>query len=131
VWINKVRDPDELASLMFAYFEAAVGGCIHRTEGTVAKYLGDGIFAFWNAPDPQHDHALRACQAAVRFRELNARPSQGRQLHTRLGLQMGFRRVLQLPPDDGPAQFYLKQIAERAAEPVSDQWATFTVLKEK
>src|SRR5262249_34602227 len=29
---------------------------------------------------------------------------------------MGFKRVLELKPKDGPAQFYLKQIAERAAE---------------
>ena len=43
----------------------------------------------------------------------------------------GFRRVLHLRSDDGPAEFYLKQVAEHTAEALPDQWATFTVLKEK
>jgi hypothetical protein len=45
--------------------------------------------------------------------------------------EMGFRRVLQLHPKDGPAQFYLTQIAERAKEDRAEEWATYTVLKEK
>jgi len=44
---------------------------------------------------------------------------------------IGFRQVLQLRPDDGPSMFYLKQIAERAGETVNEQWATYTVVKEK
>ena len=39
-------DPDELAELMNAYFEIAVGSCIHPNEGTVSKFMGDAIFAF-------------------------------------------------------------------------------------
>ena len=46
--------------------------------------------------------------------------------------EMGFRQVLQMRPNDGPSQFYLKQLAEHAQENLpGDTWATYTVLKEK
>jgi adenylate cyclase len=37
---------------------------IRRRGGTVDKYIGDAIMAFWGAPRPVEDHALRACEAA-------------------------------------------------------------------
>ena len=91
--VSEGLDSDELAALMNAYFQAAVGDCIHKTDGTVGKFLGDGVFAFWNAPDEQADHALRACEAALRFRELNQRPIHGRLLRTRIGLHTGMVKV--------------------------------------
>jgi adenylate cyclase len=33
--------------------------------GTVVNYIGDGIFAMWNAPVAQEDHVQRACRAAL------------------------------------------------------------------
>jgi adenylate cyclase len=239
--ISEGMDSDELAGLMNAYFHSAVRDCLHKSDGTVVKYIGDAIFAFWNAPEAQADHAFKACEAALRFRELNRREFRGRRLITRLGLHtgvvnvgnfgsedrvdytalgenvnlasrleglnkflgteclisgqtktalgdglvtrrlgsfrlkgfealvevhelvgwpedaektrawrepfaqalanyeqrnldlalIGFRQVLGLKPGDGPAEFYLKQVAERQKEDTPDVWATHTILKEK
>ena len=86
-------DSDELAHLMNEYFEIAVGQCIHKTDGTVVKYIGDAVFAFWNAPDPQVDHQLRAAQAVLYFRDVGTHPVRGRLLHTRIGLHTGVANV--------------------------------------
>ncbi len=47
---------NELFSILCAEVEA--------NSGTVDKFLGDGMMAFWGAPDPLDDHAERACAAA-------------------------------------------------------------------
>jgi adenylate cyclase len=91
--LSEGMDSNALAKLMNRYFHAAVGDCIHATEGTVVKFLGDGIFAFWNAPEPQVDHALRACEAALRFRVESVRCVDGMVLTTRIGIHTGLANV--------------------------------------
>lgn len=86
-------DSDELARTMNLYFETAVGECIHATDGTVVKYIGDAIFAFWNAPDPQPDHPIRAAEAALRFSRLAQMEANGVPLITRIGLHTGVATV--------------------------------------
>jgi adenylate cyclase len=234
-------DSDELALLMNLYFETAVGKCVHKAQGTVAKYIGDSIFAFWNAPDLQTDHALWACEAALLLRANADQRYRGRLLPTRIGLhtglanvgnfgseervdytalgenvnlasrleglnkhlgtyclisgvtkkavgervitralgkfqlkgfeglvevheligwpdkaeesrpwreafaealnnyeernlefaEIGFRRVLELRPEDGPSQFFLARIEELMKQELPDNWVTHTILKEK
>ncbi|HEY0551795.1 MAG TPA: adenylate/guanylate cyclase domain-containing protein, partial [Verrucomicrobiae bacterium] len=91
--VSEGLDSDELARMMNEYFENAVGKCIHPTDGTVVKYIGDAIFAFWNAPEPQADHAVRACDAALLFREMSAMEIRGKKLVTRIGLHTGVANV--------------------------------------
>ena len=91
--ISEGLDPDELAQMMNQYFETAVGRCIFPTDGTVVKFIGDAIFALWNAPDPQPDPAWRACDAALRFRQQAVQENHGRQLITRIGLHTGEANV--------------------------------------
>src|SRR5205814_7408631 len=91
--ISDGLDPDQLEKLMNNYFQSAVSGCIHPTDGTVVKYIGDAIFAFWNAPDQQLDHQMRACQAALRFSEQPKHHVNGKPLLTRIGLHTGVANV--------------------------------------
>ncbi len=56
--------PEELSELLCQYL-SRMTGIILSHEGTVDKYEGDAIMAFWGAPLPQLDHARRACLAAL------------------------------------------------------------------
>jgi adenylate cyclase len=91
--LSRNMDSATLARLMNAYFETAVSQCIHHTDGTVVKYIGDAIFSFWNAPEAQSDHAWRACAAALRFRDQKMQHFEGKPLHTRIGLHTALARV--------------------------------------
>ena len=91
--ISERMDPNELERLMNAYFQSAVQNCIFPTDGTVVKYIGDAIFAFWNAPDLQADHAYRGCDTALRFVALPPQQVNGKNLITRLGLHTGEANV--------------------------------------
>src|SRR5215469_7295167 len=57
--------PDDLLAQMSVYFEQ-VCKAISEEKGTVDKFIGDGVMAFWGAPAPLPDHALRACAGALR-----------------------------------------------------------------
>jgi len=54
----------ETAAFLNGHF-ARLAACIEAEDGTIDKYLGDGLMAFWGAPEPAEDHAARACRAAV------------------------------------------------------------------
>lgn len=67
--------PAELTRLLHDYFEPMTD-LVFAADGTLDKYIGDALMAFWGAPIAQPDHAERACLTAVRMlarvRELNA-----------------------------------------------------------
>lgn len=52
-----------IASLLNDHF-AKLAACIEAEDGTVDKFIGDSVMAFWGAPDDQPDHAERAARAA-------------------------------------------------------------------
>lgn len=56
--------PEEVAGLLDVFLNLAVEA-IFRAGGTLDKFIGDCVMAFFGAPIPQPDHALRAAQAAV------------------------------------------------------------------
>ncbi len=66
---------------------------VHREGGTVDKFIGDCIMAFWNAPTAEPDHVLKACRAANVLRDAMqtlARPdgvSEGPRI--RIGINTG------------------------------------------
>ena len=57
-------DPEEMAKLLRAY-QGAVAGAIARFEGHVAKYMGDGILAYFGYPQAHEDEAERAVRAGL------------------------------------------------------------------
>ncbi|MBX6321796.1 MAG: adenylate/guanylate cyclase domain-containing protein [Rhodospirillaceae bacterium] len=62
--ISRRLRPLQLARFLTRHF-TLVGGCIEREGGTLDKYMGDSVMAFWNAPESQDDHAVRAARAAL------------------------------------------------------------------
>ena len=60
--------PDALTRVANEFLSAA-SEAIHEYGGTVDKYIGDAIMAFWNAPLDQPDHAVLACRAGLRILE--------------------------------------------------------------
>lgn len=91
--LSEGMDSDALSKLMNRYFETAVTQCIHKSDGTVVKYIGDAIFAFWNAPEDQRDHQARACQAALHFRDVEFHWTDGKLIRTRIGIHSGEANV--------------------------------------
>jgi class 3 adenylate cyclase len=57
--------PEDLLVQISTYLEQ-VSGAIADEGGTVDKFIGDGVMAFWNAPVERPDHILRACAGALR-----------------------------------------------------------------
>lgn len=62
--ISEQLTPEQLVALLNDYL-TAMCDIIAEHEGTVDKFEGDAIIAFWGAPLEQPDHALRACLAAI------------------------------------------------------------------
>ncbi len=57
--------PADLLVQISTYLEE-VSSAISEEGGTVDKFIGDGVMAFWNAPVQRPDHVLRGCAAALR-----------------------------------------------------------------
>lgn len=92
--ISEGLDPEALTNLLNVYL-TAMTDIIQEEGGTVDKYEGDAIIAFWNAPLEQPDHAVRCVRAVLRCQTKLAemRPSLkkslGKDLKMRIGVNTG------------------------------------------
>lgn len=66
--ISESLQPENLVALLNEYL-SAMTEIIFTNAGTLDKYEGDAVMAFWGAPIPQTDHALRACRASLEMQE--------------------------------------------------------------
>lgn len=57
--------PDRLAEILGQYL-SVMAAAIQSEKGTIDKYIGDAVMAFWNAPEPVADHAVLACRATLK-----------------------------------------------------------------
>jgi adenylate cyclase len=86
--------PDQIKKALNEYFEAMVEIVFHH-EGTVDKYIGDGLMVFFGDPESQPDHALRSVRAAIdmqqRARVLQQKweKDRGIPLQIRIGINTG------------------------------------------
>ncbi|TRX00706.1 adenylate/guanylate cyclase domain-containing protein [Candidatus Methylobacter oryzae] len=87
-------EPEPLTALLNDYL-TEMTNIILDEGGTLDKYQGDGIVAFWNAPLDQADHAVCACRAALRCQQRLAERADdfaaqaGGVLKARIGLHTG------------------------------------------
>lgn len=73
---------------------------VHSTDGTLDKYIGDAVMAFWNAPLAQPDHAQLAVKSALsmlkRLEEFNLKNPQWPDITIRIGINTGLTMVGEL-----------------------------------
>jgi class 3 adenylate cyclase/predicted ATPase len=120
-------DSEEWHRVMDRFFQILAEG-VHRYEGTINQYTGDGIMALFGAPIAHEDHAQRACYAALRLGEELRRYAdelrlRGLNFSVRMGLNSGDVVVGKIGDDlrmDYTAQGHtvgLAQRMEQLAEP--------------
>ncbi len=82
--------PEGMHTLLNRFFELSLAE-VHRYEGTVNQFLGDGFMALFGAPIAYEDHARRAVLAALGVRQVvgERRPELGVDLAVRMGLNTG------------------------------------------
>jgi PAS domain S-box-containing protein len=85
-------EPETLFRVLNSYLSAAAQAVLDE-EGTLDKFIGDAVMAFWNAPDSQPDHALRAVRAALAMEEALRKHSttllEGNRLNFSIGIHTG------------------------------------------
>ncbi len=94
--ISEQLSPKNLVALLNDYL-TEMSNLVLEEKGTIDKYEGDAIIAFFGAPQPFEDHAIRACRAAVRMKKAEAilnekMLAEGRSpgpLLTRIGINTG------------------------------------------
>jgi adenylate cyclase len=65
---SSTMTPDQIQNFLAEYFDAMVQ-IVFKYEGTVDKYIGDGLMVFFGAPEPQPDHAIRCVNAGIEMQK--------------------------------------------------------------
>jgi len=94
--LSEKLQPQELVAHLNEYL-SAMTDIIFKYEGTLDKYVGDEIMAFWNAPIEQPNHAEKACLTALemmeKLHELNKNWPEDRRLNIGIGINTGIMTV--------------------------------------
>jgi len=92
---SATNNPEVLVRVLNLYLAAAAEAVL-REEGTIDKFLGDGLMAWFNAPMPQPDHTLRALRAALGIRQAvqEVQAKLPRQFHLSFGVGMHYGEAI-------------------------------------
>ncbi len=93
--ISEKLDPEEVHQIMDGCFKILMDE-IHRYEGTINQFTGDGVMALFGAPVAHEDHAQRACHAALSIQK--ALKGYRDELRTRFGIDFNMRIGLNSGP---------------------------------
>jgi len=135
--ISERLNPESLIALLNEYL-SEMTHIIHEEGGTIDKYEGDAIIAFWNAPLETSDHAVKAVRAALRCQERLAqmRPvykkRTGAELLMRIGINTGSAVVGNLGSNTRFDYTMIGDAVNLAArlEGANKQFGTFTMISQ-
>ncbi len=88
-------DPEDVHQIMDGCFRLLLDE-VHRFEGTINQFLGDGVMALFGAPIAHEDHVQRACHAALAIQKAHAPYAES--LKTRYGIDLKLRIDLNCGP---------------------------------
>ncbi|MEG3639683.1 adenylate/guanylate cyclase domain-containing protein [Magnetococcus sp. PR-3] len=92
--LSETLSAPEVATLLNDHF-TLLGSHVENTGGTIDKYIGDALMAFWGAPDPMPESSTQACYAALAMRDAMQKDNLARQaagkptLQIRIGIHLG------------------------------------------
>jgi len=97
---SETTEPEDVMAVLREYHDA-LGPLIHRYEGTVHQFTGDGVVVYFNDPVPCPDPALRAVRLAVGMREAVARLARswalrGHEIGFGVGIAQGYATLGQI-----------------------------------
>ena len=93
--ISEKLDPEEVHQIMDGCFKILIDE-IHKYEGTINQFTGDGVMALFGAPVAHEDHAQRACHAALSIQR--AIGDYGKRINRDIGVDFSMRMGLNSGP---------------------------------
>ncbi len=135
--LSEGLDPEELTNLLNIYL-SAMTDILHEEGGTVDKYEGDAIIAFWNAPLEQPDHAVRCVRAALKCQRKLAqmRPKFYQRLNKNLNMRIGINTGQAVVGNMGShSRFDYTMIGDAVnlaarLEGINKQFGTYTMISQ-
>ncbi len=133
--ISEGLTPEELVQLLNEYL-TAMCDIVSSYHGTIDKFEGDAIIAFWGAPLELPDHATIACHAAIDMQKKNEemrktlREQNRPMLYTRIGMSSGSVVVGNMGSADRMDYTMMGDVVNLAArlEGVNKFYQTFTMI---
>ncbi|MET0576100.1 MAG: adenylate/guanylate cyclase domain-containing protein [Mesorhizobium sp.] len=92
--ISEGHSPEDVVAMLSEYFDI-LDEAVNAHHGSIIQFLGDSIFAMWNAPIPDADHAEHACRAALAAEQSLAHFNEAQrakglpEFRTRFGIHTG------------------------------------------